>query len=194
MDTPSIKHHNKGGDISKDKLATLSSLISWGFVLGLKKFCDLHFKRRWSKTITLLLLITNESDYRPWWAPASYGLVALTVFEVSCSNFIRRILSRISGACWKLLMTDVSPHCHTPCIIWFGKQHTVFCSISMSQTVCKQLVITQFSENHYFPMKCWTCSKLGFGMASAAPMMQCSPVLQVHIEEKRRGEGSRLGG
>lgn len=112
-------------------------------------------------------------DYRPWWAAASYGLVALTIFEVSCSNFIRRILSRISGACWKLLMTDVSPHCHTPCIIWFGKQHTVFCSISVSQTVCKQLVITQFSENHYFPMKCWTCSKLGFGMASAAPVMQC---------------------
>lgn len=137
-----------------------------------------------------IFLKTNESDYRPWWAPASYGLVALTIFEVSCSNFIRRILSRISGACWKLLMTDVSPHCHTPCIIWFGKQHTVFCSISMSQTVCKQLVITQFSENHYFPMKCWTRSKLGFGMASAAPLMQCSPVLQVHMKEQRRGERS----
>lgn len=135
-----------------------------------------------------IFLTTNESDYRPWWAPASRGLVALTIFEVSCSNFIRRILSRISGACWKLLMTDVSPHCHTPCIIWFGKQHTVFCSISMSQTVCKQLVITQFSENHYFPMKYWTRSKLGFGMASAAPMMQCSPVLQVHMEGRRRGE------
>lgn len=131
-----------------------------------------------------IFLTTNESDYRPWWALASYGLVALTIFEVSCSNFIRRILSRISGACWKLLMTDVSPHCHTPCIIWFGKQHTVFCSISMSQTVCKQLVITQFSENHYFPMKCWTRSKLGFGMASAAPMMHCSPVSQVHEEEE----------
>lgn len=58
----------------------------------------------------------------------------------------------------------------------------------MSQTVCKQLVITQFSENHYFPMKYWTRSKLGFGMASAAPMMQCSPVLQVHMEGRRRGE------
>lgn len=67
-------------------------------------------------------------------------------------------------------MTDVSPLCHTPCIIWFGKQHTVFCSISMSQTVCKQLVITQFSENHYFPMKCWSRSKLCFGMASAPVM------------------------
>lgn len=190
-----MKCHYKGGDINKEESATHSSLISWVFVLGLKKnVCDLHFKTSWSKTITLLLLYflhKNESDYRPWWAPASYGLVALTIFEVSCSNFIRRILSRISGACWKLLMTDVSPHCHTPCIIWFGKQHTVFCSISMSQTVCKQLVITQFSENHYFPMKCWTRSKLGFGMASAAPMMQCSPVLQVHMEEKRRGEGSR---
>lgn len=97
-------------------------------------------------------------------------LVALTVFEVSCGNFITRILSGISGACWKLLMTDVSPLCHTPCIIRFGKQHTVFCSISMSQTVCKQLVITQFSENHYFPMKCWSLAKLCFGMASAPVM------------------------
>lgn len=97
-------------------------------------------------------------------------LVALTVFEVSCGNFITRILSGISGACWKLLMTDVSPLCHTPCIIRFGKQHTVFCSISMSQTVCKQLVITQFSENHYFPMKCWSLAKLCFGTASAPVM------------------------
>lgn len=118
---------------------------------------------------------------------ASYGLVVLTIFEVSCSNFISCILSRISGACWKLLMTDVSPHCHSPCIIWFGKQHTAFCSISMSQTVCKQLVITQFSENHYFPMKCWMPSKLGFGMAKAAPVTRCSPVSQVG-EEERWGE------
>lgn len=196
-ETPSMKRHNKGGDINKEKPATLSSLISWVFVLGLKKLAICILKDHDQKQLPssfCIFLTTNESDYRPWWAPASYGLVALTIFEVSCSNFIRRILSRISGACWKLLMTDVSPHCHTPCIIWFGKQHTVFCSISMSQTVCKQLVITQFSENHYFPMKCWTCSKLGFGMASAAPMMQCSPVLQVHIEEKRRGEGSRWRG
>lgn len=139
-----------------------------------------------------ILLTTNESHYWLWWAPASRGLVAQTIFEVSCSNFIRSILSRISGACWKLLMTDVSPHCHTPCIIWFGKQHTVFCSISMSQTVCKQLVITQFSENHYFPMKCWTRSKLGFGMASAAPMMQCSSGLQVHMEERRRWRSGQV--
>lgn len=153
-----------------------------------------HHDQKQLPSSCCIFLTTNDSHYRPWWASVSYGLVALTIFEVSCSNFIRRILSRISGACWKLLMTDVSPHCHTPCIIWFGKQHTVFCSISMSQTVCKQLVITQFSENHYFPMKCWTRSKLGFGMASAAPMMQCSPVLQVHMEERRRGEGSRWRG
>lgn len=63
----------------------------------------------------------------------------------------------------------------------------------MSQTVCKQLVITQFSENHYFPMKCWTRSKLGFGMASAAPMMHCSPVLQVHMEEGGEGGGGVRG-
>lgn len=192
-----MKRHNKGGDINKEKPAALLSLISWVFVLGLKKLPICILKDRDQKQLPAsfcILLTTNESDYRPWWAPASCGLVALTIFEVSCSNFIRRILSRISGACWKLLMTDVSPHCHTPCIIWFGKQHTVFCSISMSQTVCKQLVITQFSENHYFPMKCWTCSKLGFGMASAAPMMRCSPLLQVHIEEKGRGEESRWGG
>ncbi len=199
METPSMKPHNNRGDINKEKPATLSSLISPVSVLGLKtNVCDLHLKHHDQKQLPSSFCIfptTNESDYRPWWAPASYGLVALTIFEVSCSNFIRRILSRISGACWKLLMTDVSPHCHTPCIIWFGKQHTVFCSISMSQTVCKQLVITQFSENHYFPMKCWTWSKLGFGMASAAPMMHCSPVLQVHMEERRRrGEGSRWRG
>lgn len=140
------------------------------FVLWLKKnIWDLHFKIWWSKTIMApsVCLTTNELDYKPSWAPVSYSLVALTVFEVSCGNFITHILSRISGACWKLLMTDVSPLCHTPCIIWFGKQHTVFWSISMSQTVCKQLVITQFSENHYFPMKCWRQSKLCFGMASA---------------------------
>lgn len=59
----------------------------------------------------------------------------------------------------------------------------------MSQTVCKQLVITQFSENHYFPMKCWTQSKLGFGMASAAPTMQRGPLLQVHNVEGKVGEG-----
>ena len=135
-----------------------------------------------------MFLTINEWDYRPWCALASPGLAALTIFEVSCRNFIKRILSRISGACWKLLMTDVSPHCHTPCIIWFGKQHTAFCSISMSQTVCKQLVITQFSENHYFPMKCWTRSKLGFGMASAAPMMHCCPMRQV----KGRWTGGRV--
>lgn len=142
----------------------------WFFVLWLKKnIWDLHFKIWWSKTIIApsVCLTTNELDYKPSWAPVSYSLVALTVFEVSCGNFITHILSRISGACWKLLMTDVSPLCHTPCIIWFGKQHTVFWSISMSQTVCKQLVITQFSENHYFPMKCWRQSKLCFGMASA---------------------------
>lgn len=175
--------------------AALSSLIS--FCSWIKEVCDLHLNHHDQKQLPssfCIFFTTKDSDYRPWWAPASYGLVAPTIFEVSCSNFIRRILSRISGACWKLLMTDVSPRCHTPCIIWFGKQHTVFCSISMSQTVCKQLVITQFSENHYFPMKCWTCSKLGFGVASAAPMMQCSPVLQVHVEEMRRGEGSRWRG
>lgn len=185
------------GTSIKKKASHPLGLDIFAFCSWIKEVCNLHFKRSWSKQLPssfCIFLTTNESDYRPWWAPASYGLVALTIFEVSCSNFIRRILSRISGACWKLLMTDVSPHCHTPCIIWFGKQHTVFCSISMSQTVCKQLVITQFSENHYFPMKCWTCSKLGFGMASAAPMMQCHPVLQVHIEEKRRGEESRWRG
>lgn len=196
METPSIKQHYKGGDINKEEPATLLSLISWVFVLGLKKnICNLHFKKSWSKTITLLLLYfpySKQTRLRPWWSQASYGLVAQTIFEVSCSNFIRRILSRISRACWKLLMTDVSPHCHTPCIIWFGKQHTVFCSISMSQTVCKQLVITQFSKNHYFPMKCWTCSKLGFGMASAAHVMQCSHVSQVHMEERRRGEREQV--
>lgn len=59
----SIKRHNKGGDISKDELAALSSLISWGFVLGLKKFCDLHFKSWWSKTITLLLLYFSHNKW-----------------------------------------------------------------------------------------------------------------------------------
>lgn len=160
------------------------------FCSWIKEVFHLHFKKSVIKNNypppSVFLPATNESDYEPWWAPASRGLVAPTTFEVSRSNFIRRILSGISGACWKLLMTDVSPHCHTPCIIWFGKQHTAFCSISMSQTVCKQLVITQFSENHYFPMKCWTLSKLGFGMASAAPTTQRSPLLQVHVEGKVR--------
>lgn len=56
-ETPSMKRHYKGGDINKEKPATLLSLISWFFVLGLKKnVCDLHFKTSWSKTITLLLL------------------------------------------------------------------------------------------------------------------------------------------
>lgn len=134
----------------------------------------MHFEPWWSKTITtppacFLQQMNSIIGFRE--RRRRICLVALTVFEVSCGNFITRILSRISGACWKLLMTDVSPLCHTPCIIWFGKQHTVFCSISMSQTVCKQLVITQFSENHYFPMKCWSRSKLCFGMASA-PIMR----------------------
>lgn len=111
-----------------------------------------------------------------------------TIFEVSCSNVISCILSRSSGACWKLLMTDVSPHCHTPCIIWFGKQHTVFCSISMSQTVCKQLVITQFSENHYFPMRSWTASKLGFWHGPGGTRDALQPCIsQVFMKEWRRG-------
>ena len=114
------------------------------------------------------------------------------IFEVSCGNFIRRILSRISGACWKLLMTDVSPHCHTACIIWFGKEHTVFRTIRVSHTVCKQLVITQLTENHYFPMKRWTCSKWGFGMASAAPMMHCSSAMR-HVYAGRRARAGERG-
>lgn len=61
----------------------------------------------------------------------------------------------------------------------------------MSQTVCKQLAITQFSENHYFPMKCWIWAKLGFGMASAAPMMHCSPDAAGRWGGGRDGEGGR---
>lgn len=192
-----MKRRYKGrGTSIKKKPATVVSLIFSGFCSRIKEqrlwfaFWNIMIKKQLPSSCCIFLT-TNESDYRPWWAPASYGLVALTIFEVSCGNFIRHILSRISGACWKLLMTDVSPHCHTPCIIWFGKQHTVFCSISMSPTVCKQLVITQFSENHYFPMKCWTRSKLGFGMASAAPRMQCSSALQV-AEEGWREQVRRL--
>lgn len=192
METPSIKHHYKGRDINEDEAATLLSLISLAFVSRLKK--NICILKRHDQNL-------SQTNYPPPSAffsqqmnritslaepLASYGLVVLTIFEVSCSNFISCILSRISGACWKLPMTDVSPHCHTPCIIWFGKQHTAFCSISMSQTVCKQLVITQFSENHYFPMKCWMSSKLGFGMAKAAPVTQCSPVSQVGEEERWR--------
>lgn len=187
--------HNKKGNINE---ATLSSLITYYLVLDSRRtfvICILkHHDQKQLSCSFCISLTTNECDYRPWWAPTSYGLVALTIFEVSCGNFIKRILSRISGACWKLLMTDVSPHCHTPCIIWFGKQHTVFCSISMSQTVCKQLVITQFSENHYFPMKCWTCSKLGFGMASAAPMMQCSPPSVAGTQGGEREGGGEMKG
>lgn len=131
----------------------------------------LIFPILWSKTNNprSVFLTANEWNKTPLGGLAvSVPVSAVVVFEVSCGKFITRILSRISEACWKLLMTDVSPLCHTSCIIWFGKQHTVFCSISMSQTVCKQLVITQFSENHYFPMKGWTPSKLHFGMALAA--------------------------
>lgn len=193
------RRHQYKGTSRPLVLDFLGFICSW-----IKEVFHLHFKKSVIKNNypppSVFLLATNESDYGPWWAPASRGLVAPTTFEVSRSNFIRRILSGISGACWKLLMTDVSPHCHTPCIIWFGKQHTAFCSISMSQTVCKQLVITQFSENHYFPMKCWTLSKLGFGMASAAPTTrQRSPLLQVHVEGKAQwglggGAESRWGG
>lgn len=63
----------------------------------------------------------------------------------------------------------------------------------MSQTVCKQLAITQFSENHYFPMKCWTPAKLGFGIASAVPSMQCSPDAAGRGVGRRGEKGGRKG-
>lgn len=70
----------------------------------------------------------------------------------------------------------------------------------MSQTACTQMAITQFSENHYFPMKCWTPAKLGFGIASAVPSMQCSPdaagrgVGRRGRREGGRGKGEVEGG
>lgn len=72
-ETPFMKHHNKGGDINKEEPSTRSSLISWVFVLGLKKnICDLHLKHHDQKQLPssfCIFLTTNESDYRPWWAP-----------------------------------------------------------------------------------------------------------------------------
>lgn len=139
---------------------------------------------------SVFFLTANEANYKPCVAPAScVPLLADNIWSFislqNTANFISCILSRISEVCWKLLMTDVSPHCHTPCIIWFWKQHTVFCSISMSQTVCKQLVITQFSENHYFPMKSWMGSKLGFwhGLGSTRDALQPC-ILQVYMKER----------
>lgn len=42
-------------------------------------------------------------------------------------------------------------------------------------------------------MRCWTQAKLGFGMASAAPTEQRSPLLQVHVAAKApRGAGEQV--
>lgn len=98
-ETPPLKC-SEGPDTSEGTPATPPSLISLCFlcVPGLKEIPICILKRNDQNQLSALLC-KNESDYRLWWAPASCGLVALTIFEVSCRNFIRRILSGISGAC-----------------------------------------------------------------------------------------------